>query len=221
MERLASSRWHEGAYRATQAKLDTILTWIAAAHGLCYSELSFHRTNRPQSGTRFRGGAGMSSTKRECPERSPGAMGGEGPVFGFRNVPRDCQPGFTCALCRRPQARSGRGPHPSRDAISAILAIAGGVQPTLGLAVWLLRAPPIPARVPLIEYGSSAGASGAPALTKRVAFLMPERSHHRSVRGRMPVLFWIMLLLVWRRSEHRTPPRRSLHSQGRRERKAP
>ena len=88
----------------------------------------------------------MSSTKGECPERSPGAMGGEGPVFGFRNVPRDCQPGFTGALC--PQARSGRGPHPSRDAISAILVIAGGVQPTLGLAVWLLRALPIPARVP-------------------------------------------------------------------------
>jgi hypothetical protein len=32
-------------------------------------------------------------------------MGGEGPVFGFRNVPRDCQPGFTSAP-GRPQIRA-------------------------------------------------------------------------------------------------------------------
>lgn len=30
----------------------------------------------------------------------------------------------------------------------------------------------------------------------------PERSHYRSVHRRMPGPFWIMLLLVWGRSEH-------------------
>jgi len=41
------------------------------------------------------------------------------------------------------------------------------------------------------------------------AHLTPgKRSHYRSVRGRMPVPFWIILLLVWGRLEHGMIPRR-------------